>query len=363
MSIFKRGGVWVAKFQLRGEQHWVPDGPWPTKSAAREAERRYRERIESGRTDETCASFGERWLREWPRPAESTRRVYSYSIKRFAADFGPTRLDAVERLSARTWALGVPRNISRVVGIMYEDARNVGLVENNPFSNLRLPANERTEEITPPTLDEYRQLLEACTVLGGYGTEFRAMIQFSAWTGVRAGELHALRWDDIGSESIRVRGARKRDGTIGRPKNGKEREVAFLPPARVLDQVGRRADPFVFHSPRGNPLVQGSHHYAWRTVRAASQLPMERKAAELPNVRWHDLRHFCATQLLELDLDHFAVSVQLGHEDGGALVMARYGHPSKDAARQRLLSAFALGEPLSRMDHELGARARSRADA
>jgi hypothetical protein len=35
--------------------------------------------------------------------------------------------------------------------------------------------------------------------------------------------------------------------------------------------------------------------------------------------------------------------VQLGHEDGGALVMSRYGHPSKDAARARLLRAFVAG--------------------
>jgi integrase len=194
-----------------------------------------------------------------------------------------------------------------------------------------------------------------CTVLGGYAKEFRAMIQFSAWTGVRAGELHALRWEDIGRETIRIRGARKRDGSIGKPKNGREREIAYLPPARVLSDFERRPDPFVFHSPRGNPLVQGSHHYAWRTVRAASQLQIEREAADLPNVRWHDLRHFCATQLLELGLDHFAVSVQLGHEDGGALVMARYGHPSKDAARQRLLRAFALES--RETGSEIGSRA------
>lgn len=55
-----------------------------------------------------------------------------------------------------------------------------------------------------------------------------------------------------------------------------------------------------------------------------------------------DWRHFCATQLLELGLDHFAVSIQLGHTDGGALVMSRYGHPSEDAARRRLLGAFEL---------------------
>jgi integrase len=104
-------------------------------------------------------------------------------------------------------------------------------------------------------------------------------------------------------------------------------------PARVLDQVPRRPDPFVFHSPRGVPLIQGSHHYSWRVVRAA---------AGLERMRWHDLRHFAATQLLELGLDHFAVSVQLGHTDGGQLVMERYGHPSEDAARRRLLAAFEL---------------------
>jgi hypothetical protein len=43
-----------------------------------------------------------------------------------------------------------------------------------------------------------------------------------------------------------------------------------------------------------------------------------------------------------MGLDHFAVSVQLGHEDGGALVMSRYGHPSKAAARERLLAAFSF---------------------
>jgi integrase len=340
VSVFRRDGRWVAKFQFKGEQIWVPGGPWDTKSSAREAERRERDRLAARRTNETCASFAERWLEEWPRPAESTRRHYAYAVRRFAEEFGPTRLDDVERLSARSWSLGVSRHISRVVGIMYEDARNVGLVENNPFSDLRLPVAERSRDIVSPTLEEYRMLLDGCTVLGGYGAEFRAMIQFSAWTGLRAGELHALRWEDVGAETVRIRGSRKRDGTIGKPKNGKEREIAYLPPARMLDQVARRPDEFVFHTQRGVPLVQGSHHYAWRAVRAASGVPAERARASIPNVRWHDLRHFCATQLLEMGVDHFAVSVQLGHEDGGALVMSRYGHPSKHAARTRMMNAF-----------------------
>jgi hypothetical protein len=81
---------------------------------------------------------------------------------------------------------------------------------------------------------------------------------------------------------------------------------------------------------KGLPLIKGTHGWSWQKVKAAARV----------ECRWHDLRHFCATQLLELGLDHFAVSVQLGHTDGGALVMARCGHPSVDAAKRRLLAAF-----------------------
>ena len=310
MSAIKRGEKWVSKFQYEGRQRWTPGGPWRTKRQAQEAERRYRDRLQARRTEETCASFAERWLEEWPRPGSSTRRNYAKAVDRFVQRFGPTPLGEVDRLSARTWALSVPRYVSRTVRTMYADAANVGLVDSNPLTNLRLPAVERTRQAQPPNMEQFRRSLEACTVLGGYGTEMKAMIQFAAWTGVRAGELQALRWEDVEGEAIQIRQARRRDGSVGPPKNGRTRTIAYLPPARVLDDLPRRPDPFVFHSPRGKALDQGSHFYAWREVRAA---------AGLRHVRWHDWRHFCATQLLELGLDHFAVSIQLGHADGGAL--------------------------------------------
>ena len=53
----------------------------------------------------------------------------------------------------------------------------------------------------------------------------------------------------------------------------------------------------------------------------------------------YELRHFCATHLLELRVSHADVAVQLGHMDGGALVMSTYGQPSEDAARERLKRA------------------------
>ena len=343
MSVFKRNGQYVSKFQLYGRQHWTPGGPWPGtrdgKRQAQEAERRYRDRLSTRRTEETCASFVDRWLTEWPRPAGSTRSLYAQAAHRFSEAFGPTPLGEIERLSARSWALGVPRNLSKVVSTMYEDARNIGLVETNPFSNLRLPKTEKTEEVHPPTLEEYRTLLRSCVLVGGYAAEFRALIQFTAWTGLRVSEVQGFQWRDIDEDVIHVRRALKDDGSYGKPKNGLQRTIAFLEPARVLDQVPRReGSPFVFHVMKGAPLNQANLYYHWNKVRAP--LALEREEAGLPGVRFHDLRHFCATQLLELGLSHFDVPVQLGHEDGGALVMSRYGHPSKEAARDRLLAVF-----------------------
>lgn len=332
MSVFPRGNRWVSKFQRRGRQHWTPGGPWETKRQAQEAEQRYRDRLEARRTEETCATFAARWLEEWARPEASTRRLYAAAARRFADHFASTPMGEVERLSARAWALTVPRSVSRVINTMFEDARNVGVVEANPFSNLRLPATEKRSTISAPTMDQYKAILEGCTVLGGYGPEFRAMITFAAWTGIRQGELFALQWEDVTDDEITISKSRKLDGSLGLPKNGQGRTVPILPPARVLDDVPRRPDPFVFHSPRGHPLIKGTHGWSWQKVKAAAGI----------GIRWHDLRHFCATRLLELGVDHFAVSIQLGHTDGGTLVMERYGHPSVDAAKRRLLHAFSF---------------------
>ena len=90
-------------------------------------------------------------------------------------------------------------------------------------------------------------------------------------------------------------------------------------------------------SPCTRPLRKGTHAWSWQKVRAKAGL----------ECRWHDLRHFAATQLLELGLSHFDVSIQLGHTDGGKLIMERYGHPSVDAAKRRLLAAFELSDDLS----------------
>ena len=108
--------------------------------------------------------------------------------------------------------------------------------------------------------------------------------------------------------------------------------------------------PWLFVTPRGRRFSKSSLYYYWNPVRAAFGRP---------GMDFYELRHFCATHLLELGVSHADVAVQLGHTDGGALVMSTYGHPSEDAARERLKRAY-RGErdalKASRMGRRRGAR-------
>ena len=336
MSQFKSRGGWAAKYQSKGKQVWVPGAPFKTKKEAMAAETAHRARFSS---TVTCASFADRWLEEWPRKSVATRRLYADAARRFSREFGDRDLAEISRMEARTWALGIPRNYSKIVGTMFKDAYDVGLVKTNPFANLRLPVTEKTEEIAPPTQDEYRQLLAACMVLGGYAEEFRALIQLTAWTGLRASEVMALKVEDFDGRYLNVRKARKDDGTYGLPKGDKERRIALPLEARVQDRLVKwDGSDFAFHTPRGKPFKKGSLYYTWNKVRDASGTSMARLGDGLKQIRFHDLRHHAATQWLERGATHFDVSVLLGHDDGGQLVMQRYGHPSKEAATERLLA-------------------------
>jgi integrase len=204
----------------------------------------------------------------------------------------------------------------------------------NPFSNLRLEQSRGRKDLIALTEDELTEPGEkALDVSGEFGPSFRAMIIFAAYVGLRPGELFALERGDVGRDEVTIRQNLDGTGTIKAPKNGRERIVVLPPPAReALADVPVRLDvPWQFVTPRGRRFTKSSLYYYWNPVRAAFGRP---------GMDFYELRHFCATHLLELGVSHADVAIQLGHTDGGALVMSTYGHPSEDPARERLKRAY-----------------------
>jgi Phage integrase family len=152
--------------------------------------------------------------------------------------------------------------------------------------------------------------------------------------GVGLREVHHLLKDvELHRFRIHVRRALDAKGNIRAPKNGEPRIVVLPPAARdALASLERQLDePAVFLTPRGRRFAKGAIHRYFGVVRAAYGRP---------KLDFYELRHACATLLLERGLSPEDVAIQLGHTDGGALVRRLYGHPSEDRARARIAAAF-----------------------
>lgn len=152
------------------------------------------------------------------------------------------------------------------------------------------------------------------------------MILFAAYVGLRPGELYALERTDVGLDEVVIRQSLDGTGQIKLPKNGKPRVVILPPPAReILGDVPAWVDvPWLFTTPRGRPFSKGSHLYYWRPVRTLfGRAQMD----------------FRATHLLALGVAHADVAVQLGHTDGGALVLPeRFLRGESRAVRSEIAS-------------------------
>jgi integrase len=154
------------------------------------------------------------------------------------------------------------------------------------------------------------------------GRELRATVLFAGYVGLRPGELFALRPEDIAGQLCTIeRAVSSRTGEIGPTKTGRPRVVTIPPVARdALLDVPVHPSGILFSSPRDRLWKQNAHHYYWARLCGL---------ANREGFDFYELRHCAATMMLERGATPWDVAQQLGHTDGGKLVMALYGHPSE----------------------------------
>jgi integrase len=163
------------------------------------------------------------------------------------------------------------------------------------------------------------------------GNRLQALYVLAIGTGMRCGELLGLQWADIdlkaGSLSVR-RTLLELNGNLsfGEPKSAAGKRSIRLPAmvtaalwdhkARMM-QEGHGANPLVFVTGEGTPYYRSDlRRHAW--------LPLL-KLAELPTIRFHDLRHTSATLLLGEGIHPKIVQERLGHSTV-TLTLNTYSH-------------------------------------
>ena len=150
-------------------------------------------------------------------------------------------------------------------------------------------------------------------------------------TGLRRGEICGLKWSDIdfGASKLRVQrsvSVKKGGGlVIGETKTNTGTRVITMPPSvrEVLQNRKQTAiTEWVFPSFL-NPL-QPIHPAA-----AYRKLKVILKHAELPLIRFHDLRHTFATHAMKGGVDAKTLSGILGHTNASFTVNVRNPHTNK----------------------------------
>ena len=177
-----------------------------------------------------------------------------------------------------------------------------GLLLTSPAASLEL-ARENNARNRCLSADEESRLVKALPVW------LRPLIVVAMHTGMRRGELLALRWDDVDLASGQLH--------IRRDKAGDGRWVALNSEALDALRTAKRrsiVSPLVFCTPEGHSLGTNFKRYWQPAV----------KAAGLADFRFHDLRHTFASRLVARGVSSYIVQQAGGWRT--ASMMARYAH-------------------------------------
>jgi integrase len=168
----------------------------------------------------------------------------------------------------------------------------------------------RTERNSP----KWRTYGRTTISTGSYGQVQRALYLAAVMTGMRQGELLALRWQDVdwGAQRVRVNRNYVR-GAFGTPKSHRGRSIPLADRlGGELDMLHRASafqddDDLVFaNSHTGRPF---NGHTLTRTFQTALENGNVRK------VRFHDLRHTFGTRMAAAGVPMRTLQEWMGHRD------------------------------------------------
>ncbi|WP_273536780.1 DUF3596 domain-containing protein [Pseudomonas sp.] len=203
-------------------------------------------------------------------------------------------------------------NVQSCLRSALNDAVDDELIESNPLAGWTYSVKGKPkaeDDIDPFTKDEQAAILAAAT------GQYRNLLQFALWTGLRTSELVALEWGDIDwlrGEAWISRGLTKAAKEVELPKTAAGvRAVKLLPMAlaALRDQQAHTyiAGGVVFHDPRYGTPFDGD-----QAIRKSFWIPAVRKA----KVRYrnpYQTRHTYASMMLSAGEHPMWVAKQMGH--------------------------------------------------
>ncbi len=324
---------------LEQERQIIQRGEWTAPAARAEAKRR----------DDalTVRSYAEAWL-AGRKLRPTTQKDYRHLLDAaILPGLGDRKLSELTRADVRRWWAGLDAAKPRTNAKAYSLLRTIlgGALDDeelasNPAQIRGAGVSKRERMIEPATLPQLATITEAMP------ERLRLAVLLGSWCALRYGEVAALRRSDVDQDRgvIKVRrGAVWLKGrTIsGPPKTAAgARDVAYPPHLApiIRDHIAGHAqwgkDGLLFPSTSGGPITPSAFFKPWNKAR---------KAADRPDLRFHDLRHTGAVLAAQEGATLAELQARLGHTTPAAAMIYQHAASDRDKALAERLSRRATG--------------------
>ena len=330
---------WRSGWQVR----WYdPSGRQRTKSFKRKTDAKQfanRVEIEKQRGTYVDPALGKLlfsdWAGEWLQAKINLRpsswaRDESYLRNHVLPEFGSMALARIDKLQVQAWVRGLvekglhPATVQacyRILRGILNEAADARLIVESPCRNIRLPRVPKSEQRFLTGI-EVEQLADAIE------PRYRTLVYCAAYLGCRWGELVGLKRAHIDLVKREVRIVGTLEEVAGGVRyveetktSGSRRSISI--PAFLVDLLAShiRENPdaeFVFVT-RSGGLIRRSN------FRSRYWKPALKNAGLDEELRFHDLRHTCASLLIEQGAHPKEIQARLGHSSI-TTTLDRYGH-------------------------------------
>ena len=272
------------------------------------------------------------------RASRKANTHYGYEIvlnKHVIPFFGKKKIDSIKASELTLWQNNLLKTLSNkaVINVriifngIFQDALRDEIIQKNPFSIIKAPKNIAKNESIPFSKEEIFKILDATP------DKIKLFFAIGFFTGMRTGEITALKWSNIYLDSrvIKVRATRNK-GIETTPKTRSSiRDIDILdvliPFIENHLKYKKDDSDYVFISNRNMP-----YHSAIKISTCYWKKVLEKVNISYRNL--YQMRHTFASLMIAEGEDILWVSSMLGHKNSN-ITLSTYAKYIKNDKKQR----------------------------